>query len=151
MPEPDKLQLYDILARAPRMLLPRTLWAVSMLTTSARRPRRPPAWSNSMICSRHRIGRFIERCRSSYLGKRASRKGSIQAGTNTLTSRANRRPSRCSCLSRSSCVWRFSQNCADMRKYRPNRRAVSAVIARWPLTISLIRRGGTPMSRASRY
>src|SRR5205823_2901485 len=35
--------------------------------------------------------------------------------------------------------------------YRARRSAVSAVMARWPRTISLIRRGGTPVSLARRY
>ncbi len=38
-----------------------------------------------------------------------------------------------------------------MLKQRPSRSVLSAVIARCLLTISLIRRGATPMSSAGRY
>lgn len=44
-----------------------------------------------------------------------------------------------------------SANLSEVPKYRSSRRAVSAEIARLPCTISLIRRGGTVMSLASRY
>src|SRR5437868_1601527 len=38
-----------------------------------------------------------------------------------------------------------------MPRYRARRRSVSAVIARLPRTISLMRRGGTPMARANAF
>src|SRR5207247_3496151 len=46
--------------------------------------------------------------------------------------------------------WRSSQNCALLPKYRPSRTAVSAVIERRPLRISVTRPDGTPRSSASR-
>ena len=63
-----------------------------------------------------------------------------------LTSRSRQSPSRYCSRSRSYRTCRFSQNLSDVPKYRDNRRAVSAVIARVPRTISLIRRGGTLVS-----
>jgi hypothetical protein len=68
-----------------------------------------------------------------------------------LTSRSRRSPSRSFSRSRSYRTCRFSQNLSDIPKYRDNRRAISAVIARGPRTISLIRRGGTLVSLATRY
>src|SRR5438309_2084597 len=43
----------------------------------------------------------------------------------------------------------LSQYWALVPKKRPRRAAVSAVIARWPLTIRLMRPGGTRIARAS--
>src|SRR5579885_340599 len=43
------------------------------------------------------------------------------------------------------------QNSALVPKYRPSRSAVSGVIARLPLTISLMRICGTPIALASAY
>jgi len=71
--------------------------------------------------------------------------------TRRTTSRSRRSPSRSFSLSRSYRAWRFSQKRSDVPKYRASRNAVSALIARIPWTISLIRRGGTVMSFASRY
>src|SRR5664279_4400576 len=53
--------------------------------------------------------------------------------------------------SRSKRVWRLSQKRSVVPKYRASRSAVSAVTRRLPWTISLIRRGGTPIATASRF
>src|SRR5436190_6326897 len=45
---------------------------------------------------------------------------------------------------------RSSQNCALLPKYRPSRTAVSAVMERRPLSMSVMRPDGTPRSSASR-
>src|SRR6202008_2419727 len=50
--------------------------------------------------------------------------------------------------SKSWSAWRPSQNPSETPKYRASRKSVSAVIDRLPSTISLIRRGGTPIARA---
>src|SRR4051812_17649800 len=46
---------------------------------------------------------------------------------------------------------RSSQNCALLPKYRPSRSAVSAVIERRPLRMSVMRPDGTPRSNARRF
>ena len=54
-------------------------------------------------------------------------------------------------LTRDMDICRLSQKRSVVPKYRARRKAVSAVIARIPFTISLMRRGGTLMSFARRY
>ncbi len=53
--------------------------------------------------------------------------------------------------SKSNRLWRLSQNSGDVLKYRPSRNAVSAVIERFPRTISFILLGGTLTSLASLF
>ena len=65
------------------------------------------------------------------------------------TSMASRRPSFSSVTVRSYRVWRFIQNCADVPNRRPRRSAVSAVMPRLLLIMSVMRPEGTPSSRAS--
>jgi len=50
---------------------------------------------------------------------------------------------------RSNSVWRLSQNWASIPKYRSSLNAVSAVMALFPFTISLILLGGTERSLES--
>ena len=64
---------------------------------------------------------------------------------------SSRFPSRSFSTSRSYLVCRFIQNRSVMPKNRERRNAVSAVIALFPCTISLIRRAGTLMALARRY
>jgi len=63
----------------------------------------------------------------------------------------NRAPSRSFSISKSYRDWRFIQYRSERPKYIESRRTVSAVMARLPWTISLMRRGGTEMSRAKRH
>ena len=56
--------------------------------------------------------------------------------------------SRSRSISRSWRAWRLSQNWSEVPKNLASRRDVSAVMDRFPWTISLIRRGGTSVSLA---
>jgi hypothetical protein len=67
------------------------------------------------------------------------------------TSVRRRRPRRIFATSKSYLAWRFIQNLSEVPKYLARRRAVSAVIALEPCTISLIRLAATPISLARRY
>jgi hypothetical protein len=49
---------------------------------------------------------------------------------------------------RSKSVWSPSHRSEETPKYFDNRSAVSAVMARFPLTIALMRPGGTAISRS---
>jgi predicted ATPase len=60
-------------------------------------------------------------------------------------------PSRSFSTSRSYRACKLIQNRSDVPKKRASRSAVSALTRRWPCTISLIRRAGTPISFASWY
>src|SRR6185295_16845543 len=73
------------------------------------------------------------------------------ARARTATSFLSRLPRRSFSTSRSYRACRFSQKRSDVPKYLARRKAVPAVIARFPCTISLIRLGETLTSVASLY